>query len=433
MTKNENEDENEDVMNIKIRLIIMNFLQFAVWGAYLTSMGGYWFKEGFGEKIWIFYAMQGIVSLFMPALMGIIADKWVQAQRLLSLCHLVAGASMLGLGLYAMSSVGEAQFGILMLLYTVSVAFYMPTLALSNSVAYNALDKAGLDTVRHFPPIRLFGTVGFVCSMLTVNFMTNGDQVQWQLSHEQFLLSGSLSLLLCVYALTLTPCPVRPRGEHTQTFAEATGLNAFGIFKDRKLAMIFVFSMLLGASLQITNGYANPYITHFKMLPEYAGSWWANNANALISISQISETVCIVLIPFFLRRFGIKTVVLISMIAWVLRFLLFGMGDPGSRAWMLILSCLVYGVAFDFFNISISLHIDKNVGNDMRSSAQGLLMLMVNGLGSTLGTVGAGMVVNHYVFAAQEPSWSMAWFVFAAYALVVAVLFAVLYREELKR
>ncbi len=416
-------------MNLKIKLALMNFLEFAVWGAYLTSMGSYLVNVGFGDKIWLFYATQGFVSIFMPALMGIVADKWVPAQKVLSLCHLLAGAGMLCAGGYAMSAGAEVQFNLLYACYTFSVAFFMPTIALANSVAYNGLEKAGMDTVKDFPPIRVFGTVGFICSMLFVNFVKNGDGVQFQHSFEQFLVSGGLSLLLCLYALTMPKCPCKV-GKKEQTFMEATGLNAFKLFKNSQFAIFFIFAMLLGASLQITNGYANTFITSFKDIPAYADTWGANNANALISLSQVAETLCILLIPFFMKKFGIKIVMLISMLAWVFRFGLFGAGDPGNGVWMFVLSCIVYGVAFDFFNISGSLYIDKSTNNDIRSSAQGLFMLMTNGLGASIGTWLAGLVVNHYVYNAETPDWSMTWYIFAGYALVVAVMFAILFKEK---
>lgn len=417
-------------MSIKLRLIIMNFLEFAVWGAYLTSMGGFLYGAGLADKIWLFFAIQGIVSIFMPALMGIVADKWIQAQKVLSLSHGIAGLFMIAAGVYAMMNAGHIQFAPLFALYTISVAFFMPTIAIANSVAYTGLDVAGLDSVKHFPPIRVFGTIGFICCMLAVNFIKNGQGIQFQHSHEQFLLSGALSLILCGYALTLPSCPCLGKDKPSKSFAEASGLSAFRLFKERKFAIFFLFSMFLGASLQVTNGYANTFITHFKDVPEFADTWGAHNANALISLSQLSETLCILLIPFCLRKFGIKKVMLISMVAWVLRFGLFGLGDTGTGVWMLILSCIVYGVAFDFFNISGSLYVEYTTSDDIRSSAQGLFMLMTNGLGATLGTWAAGKVVNHYVVFAANPNWSAAWYVFAAYALVVAVLFALCFKDE---
>ena len=419
--------------NVSIRLIIMNFLEFAVWGAYLTSMGSFLFNSGFGPKIGLFYATQGFVSLFMPALMGIVADKWIPAQKVLSICHAMAGAAMLSAGIYASSAGAGMEFGTFYALYTISTAFFMPTIAISNSVAYNALEQAGMDTVKTFPPIRVFGTIGFIITMLLVNFLKNGNGVQFQQSHEQFLVSGGLSIILCIYALTLPNCPCKPKTAGRTSFIEATGLNAFSLFKNGQFAVFFIFSMLLGASLQITNGYANAFITSFKDNPAFAGTWGANNANALISLSQVSETLCILLIPFFMKKFGIKKVMLIAMFAWVFRFGFFGLGNPGGGVWLFILSCIVYGVAFDFFNISGSLYVNENTDKGIRSSAQGLFMLMTNGLGASIGTLAAGKIVNHFVFEASNPSWSTAWYVFAGYALLVGILFMILFKDPAKQ
>lgn len=416
---------------ISIRLIIMNFLQYAIWGAYLTSMGSYLVNIGLGAKIGIFYAMQGIVSIFMPAIIGIIADKYIQAQKVLGLCHGIAGLAMIAAGYYGVVAGDSVNFATLFSLYSISVAFYMPTIALSNSVAYSGLEKFGMDTVKDFPPIRVFGTVGFICSMLFVNFMSI-DGVQFQLSYNQFFTSGVIGLVLAAYAFTLPACPVAKGGE-SKSVAEAFGLKAFALFKKKDMAIFFIFSMLLGVSLQITNGFANPFITHFKEIPEYANAWGAQNANALISLSQLSETLCILLIPFAMKFFGIKKVMLIAMFAWVFRFGLFGVGNPGSGVWMFVLSCLVYGVAFDFFNISGSLYVNMKTDEKIRSSAQGLFMLMTNGIGATIGTLGAQEIVNKFVYNAAEPSWSTAWYIFAAYALVVGVLFMILFKDPKKQ
>lgn len=416
-------------MNIKIRLIIMNFLQFAVWGAYLTSMGTYLTKIGLGSHIGIFYAMQGIVSLFMPAILGIIADRWIPAQRLLGLSHLLAALFMVGAGYYGMTAGDTVSFPILFAFYSMSVAFYMPTLALSNSVAYTALDKARLDTIKAFPPIRTFGTIGFICSMWLV------DLLKFQDNYMQFFTCAAWGVILAIYANTLPQCPVsRGGGGQQKSLVEALGLKAFLLFRQRKMAIFFIFSMLLGVSLQITNGFANPFITSFGSIPEYAGTFGVQHANLLISLSQISETCCILLIPFFLGRFGIKKVMLIAMIAWVLRFGLFGLGNPGSGVWMFILSMIVYGVAFDFFNVSGSLYVDKETDITVRSSAQGLFIIMTNGLGATIGTLSAQWVVNQFVdFGSTEPQvagWSHAWFIFAAYALIVAILFSIVFKYK---
>lgn len=413
---------------IKSRLTIMNFLEFAVWGSYLTSMGGFLAKEGLQEYIGWFYAVQGIVSLFMPALIGIVADRFINAQKVLSLCHLIAGLSMIGVGAYAFASEGAISFPIIFSIYTLSIAFFMPTIGLSNSVAYTVLNKAGLDTIKHFPPIRIFGTIGFICAMLFVDFLG------FQHNAAQFYTSGIIGLGLSLYALTLPSCPVS-KTPNNGSIIDTFGLRAFALFKQKKMAIFFIFSMLLGVSLQITNGFANPFITAFGSVAEYADTFGAKHANALISLSQVSETLCILLIPFFLKRFGIKIVMLISMFAWFLRFGLFGLGNPGDGVWMFILSMIVYGVAFDFFNVSGSLYVDKETDPSIRSSAQGLFMIMTNGIGATIGTLGAQEIINYFVYSNTEVTqqlegWSTSWLIFAGYALVVAVLFSLIFKYK---
>ncbi|MGN0282063.1 MAG: MFS transporter [Prevotella sp.] len=419
-------------MNLKIRLAVMNFLEFAVWGAYLTSMGRFLGDIGMGSDIGFFYSMQGIVSIFMPALIGVIADRWVQAQKMLGICHLLAGGFMILLASYCQMNVAaDLNQGLIFALYSFSVAFYMPTLALSNSVAFSALQEAGMDTVKDFPPIRVFGTIGFIAAMWFVDIMG------YEVDHCQFMTSGVLGLLLFLYTFTLPKCCIEKGSKDNKSVSEALGLSAFKLFKQKKMALFFLFSMMLGVSLQITNGFANPYISSFASMAEFADTFGVQHTNILLSLSQISETCCILLIPFAMKRFGIKNVMLIAMVAWVLRFGLFGFGNPGSGVWMFVLSMLVYGVAFDFFNISGAFFVDMNTDKKVRSSAQGLFMLMTNGIGATVGTLAAQAVVNHYtttkVFDGNSyivGEWSTCWFIFAAYALFVAVSFALVFHPK---
>jgi len=434
-------------MNIKIRLIILSFLQFGVWGAYLTSMGNYLGSIGLGQQIGLFYAMQGFVSILMPAIMGIIADRWIPAQKLLGISHLIAAIFLGAAGYYGMQHSDSTDFTTLFSLYSLSVMFYMPTIALSNSVAYSALINNNFDTIKTFPPIRTFGTIGFIVAMLfvnfagfengsfTLNFSNSQGFVSFQNTYAQFFVSAFLGIVLFAYSFTLPHCPTN-KSDEKQTLSDALGLKAFALFKDKKMAIFFVFSMLLGISLQITNGYANPFITSFKDIPQYADSWGANNANALISLSQVSETLCILLIPFCLKRFGIKKVMLMAMFSWFLRFGLFAVGDPGSGVWMFILSMIVYGVAFDFFNVSGSLFVDQETDANIRSSAQGVFMMMTNGFGSTIGMLVAGEIVNHYqIFSDIDPvtkmnGWYSAWAIFAYYALAVAIMFMIVFKYK---
>ena len=420
-------------MNTKLKLILMNFLQFAVWGAYLTSQGRYLDSIGLDEKIGLFYSIQGIVSIFMPALLGIVADKWIPAQKTLGIAHLVAGVTMVAAGYYGHVAGVDAQFSVLFTLYTISVAFFMPTIALSYSVAYNALEKGGLDPVKAFPPIRVWGTVGFICTMWFTDLMG------FQENSFQYITSGLLGLALGLYCFTLPDCPI-VKTDEKKSLADAMGLSAFKLFKEKRMAIFFIFSLLLGVALQITNGFANPFLGDFGKLEEYAGTFGVEHSNMLISLSQISETLCILLIPFCLKRWGIKKVMLLAMLAWVFRFGLFATGNPGSGVWMFILSMIVYGVAFDFFNISGSLFVNEATDKSIRSSAQGLFMMMTNGIGAALGSLGAQKVINMLVnvhkvedatdWHAVMNGWSDSWFVFAAYSLVIMVFFAILFKYK---
>ena len=445
--------------NIKLRLTVMNFLEFAVWGAYLTSMGRYLGAHGMGDNIGWFYSVQGIVSLFMPALMGIVADRWIPAQKALSLCHALAGTFMIATGLYGISSGDDVQFTTLFSLYTASVAFFMPTLALSNSVAYTALTQANLDTVKAFPPIRVLGTVGFIVTMWIV------DLCGFQATPNQFVVSGALSIVLAAYSLTLPHCSVK-RNVGKKSWVESLGLEAFALFKQKKMAVFFIFSMLLGMCLQITNGYANMFLGSFEYFKEWTTTFGVQHSNILISISQICEALCILFIPFFLKKYGIKSVMLMAMFAWVLRFGLFGAGNPGMPGVLLfVLSCIVYGFAFDFFNISGSLYVDQETDPSQRSSAQGLFVMMTNGFGATIGTLSAQAIVNRIVpgltntnldvelgvlrdnarkilwenidldklnaiheYAQQMwQGWQTCWYIFTGFALVVALAFWVIF------
>ena len=438
-------------MNLKVRLAVMNFLEFAVWGAYLTCMGNYLGKAGLGEQIAWFYAIQGIVSIFMPTLMGIVADKYIQPQRLLGLCHLVAGAFMLGcwwMGVQAGFGNELPNKSLFIALYTLSVAFFMPTIALANTTAFTILKNNGMDTVKDFPPIRVLGTVGFIATMWFVNcavwedgafsFTLAENSHKFQYTYMQFFVSGFLSFVLCAYCFTLPECKVGEKQGKT-SLVEALGLNAFKLFKTKKMALFFIFSALLGMCLQVTNGYAGPFITSFKGSTDaaIASSFAANNATLLTSISQISEALCILMIPFFLKRYGIKVVMLMSMFAWVFRFGFFGVGNPAMPGVLLfILSCIVYGVAFDFFNVSGGIFVDQECEPSIKASAQGLFMMMTNGVGATVGTLAAGEIVNHYCSWQGDyllGDWQTCWFIFAGFALVVGILFALVFNPENKK
>ena len=434
----------------------MNFLEFAVWGAYLTCMGNYLGVAGLGDQISWFYAIQGIVSIFMPTMMGIVADKYIQPQRLLGLCHLIAGIFMMScwwLGYQAGFGEQLSDKALFITLYTLSVAFFMPTIALSNTAAFSILKKNGLDTVKDFPPIRVLGTVGFIATMWFVNcafiddsgfgFTLAENSHKFQYTYMQFFVSGLLSIVLFAYCFTLPECRLEKK-EGKVSLIESLGLNAFKLFKRRQMALFFIFSAFLGMCLQVTNGFAGPFLTSFKGMPEFADTFAANNATLLTSISQISEACCILMIPFFLKRFGIKVVMLMSLFAWVFRFGFFGIGNPAMPGVLLfVLSCIVYGVAFDFFNVSGGIYVDQECDPSIKASAQGLFMMMTNGLGATIGTLAAGEVVNtfcswqEFMMNGEKQSflvgdWQSCWFIFAGFALVIGVSFALVFHPEKK-
>lgn len=403
--------------SIKIRLIILSFLQFFVWGSWLISLGGYMGGTlGFtGLQIGSVYATMGIASVFMPGVLGIIADRWINAERVLGLAHVIGAVALIGVA----NVQDYPTFYGFMLLHSL---FYMPTIALSNSVCYNVLTKKNLDVVTAFPPIRVWGTVGFIAAMWTV------DLLGWTQSVNQLYLSSGVGILIGAYAFTMPPSPPYKSETRQKSWASSLGLDALVLFNERQMLVFFIFSLLLGAALQITNAFGGPFLSDFRHT--HPDSFGVKHPNLLLSISQISETFFILLIPFFLKRFGIKNVILFSIIAWALRFALFGLGDPGDKLYLLVLSMIIYGMAFDFFNISGSLFVEKEADPKIRSSAQGLFMIMTNGFGAILGGLGSGWVVDYFTNEQGIKDWQSIWFTFAGYALVLMLIFPFVFKTK---
>ena len=374
------------------------------------------FKEdNIGSKIGATYGTMGIASLFMPAIMGIIADRFLRAELVLGICHLLAG----GFIYYAGTVTNASQM--IYAIFFVS-CFYMPTIALSNSVSYSLLSKNKFDIQKTFAPIRVWGTVGFIVAEWVVDLMG------WSGNSKQFTFAAVFEIITAIYCFTMPSVPVIKNAE-SKTFISRLGLDAFTLFKESRMAIFFLFAMFLGAALQITNMFGSGFLQSFASNPIYADTFAVKHSVVLISLSQISETVFILAIPFFLKRYGIKAVMLMSMVAWVLRFGLFGIGNPGNGLPWLVLSMIVYGMAFDFFNISGSLFVDKEASPTMRNSAQGLFMVMTNGLGAFLGGIFAGKVVDFFTTEGIV-NWSYTWFAFAAYSLILTLLFWILFKYK---
>lgn len=447
-------------MEIKSRLIILNFLQFYTWGAWLITIGNYWFvtKGWAATDFGAIFSTMGIASLFMPTLAGIVADKWINVERLNGLLHLLYGTSLLYLSFVDNS---QTFFWVMLL----SMVFYMPTIALNNSVSYTVLKKNNEDIIKSFPPIRVWGTIGFIVAMWVTNL------IGAKASEGQFYNGVIAAFVLGIYSFTLPKCPPQGENKKDTPLLKLFGLDAFKLFADRKMALFFLFSMFLGGALQLTNAYGDVFLSEFENFPKYANSFVVKYSTIIMSISQISETVFILAIPFFLKRFGIKKVMLFSMFAWVLRFAFFGWGNPADGLWLIILSCVVYGMAFDFFNVSGSMFVDTTVDKKYRSSGQGIFMMMTNGVGAILGSLLSGWMierfftfqftkadslatylqtttdnqgflkvlenkqitfneVNELSQTVQMKDWPMIWMSFAAYVLVVAVLFAVFFKHD---
>ncbi|MFP5080248.1 nucleoside permease [Pedobacter sp. JCM 36344] len=410
-------------MSVKFRLTLMNFMQFFIWGSWLITIGVYWFqnKQWSGAEFGVIFSTMGIASIFMPAITGIISDRFINAEKLYGTMHILGAIVLFCLPLVDNPT---TFFWVILL----NMIFYMPTLSLSITVAYSALKNDNKDVVKDYPPIRIWGTIGFIAALWVVSLSGN------EASSNQFYIASAVSLALGIYSFTLPKCPPLANKIQTKTFVDALGLRAFTLFKQKKFAVFFLFSMFLGAALQLTNAYGDTFLHDFKNIPAYENLLAVKYPAIIMSISQISETLFILAIPFFLRKFGIKYVMLFSMLAWVLRFGLFAFADPAGGLWMIILSCIIYGMAFDFFNISGSLFVETQIDQTMRGSAQGLFMMMVNGFGALFGSFASGLIIeNFFTFADQSKDWHNIWLTFSAYTLILALVFPFIFKYKHNR
>ena len=406
-------------MKLQHRLILMNFLQFFIWGAWLITVGNYWFgtKQWSGAEFGAIFSTLGFSSIIMPALTGIIADRWIPAEKLYGILHILGG-----IALAFIPQVSDANT----FFYVIFAAMlcYMPTIALSNSIAYTILKNNQFDVVKVFPPIRVWGTIGFIAAMWLTNLSGN------KASANMFYIAAISAVILGIYSFTLPACPPQNLIDKEAPLSKKLGLDAFKLFGTYKMALFFIFSMFLGAALQLTNMYGDVYLSEFAKVPAYTDSFVVKYSTIILSISQISETLFILAIPFFLKRFGIKQVMLISMIAWVIRFGLFAYGNPTDGLWKIIASCVVYGMAFDFFNISGSLFVETTTDASIRSSAQGLFMMMSNGFGAFFGGKASGLIIDAYFTHNNVRDWHHIWLTFAGYALIIAIAFAIFFKHK---
>lgn len=406
-------------MNIKVQLKVIFFLQFFIWGSWLITLGSYMMEtlKFSGTTVGSVYGTMGIASLFMPGLLGVVADRWIPANRLFMLCHLIGAITLF----IAASITSPFMMVAVMLIHCLA---FMPTIAISNSISYSCLESKNLDVISQFPSIRIFGTIGFIVAMWLVSFL------KLELSNMQLYIAAASSILLSLYSLSLPVSATTKNDSQEKSLVSSLGLDAFVLFKQPRMAIFFIFAVLLGGILQITNTFGNPFLRSFAEIPQYSDSLVVQYPSVLLSISQISEVVFILFVPFFMKRLGIKYVMLISMLAWVLRFGLFAYGDPSPVGFiLLLLSMIVYGCAFDFYNISGSMYVEKSVSPAIRNSAQGLFMIMTNGLGAYLGSTISGIVVDHYTTAGII-DWRTIWLIFAGYSLILAIIFLLIFKND---
>ncbi len=443
---------------MKSRLGLLYFLQFGVWGSYLSSFGQLLGKGGLGGDIAWFYAAVGLLALLTPALAGHIADATRKPARILGICHLCAALAMTCCWAYCLGH-DKFEFWPMFLPYIAFLAFYMPTIALANTTTFSILHSHGIRPVDAFPSIRIWGTVGFVFAMWFVNCAWYDDgafgitfsdadvhaRMRFQYNSMQLLCSAALGLVTAALTLLLPSSESESGGvksAQSKSVASIFGLKAFSLFKIPDVRTFLIFMMFMGVCLQISNGYAVPFINHFMGIPEYAGNFIASNGTLLFSLSQISEACCMLLVGKAIKRLGIRIVVTLAMAAWCLRFVFLGIGNPGAGMIFLILSMIVYGIAFNFLTIASHLYMESRCSGDNKGFGQGLVMMMTNGIGATCGIVGAGAIINAFcdwemvklpsgnmmrLFMGQ---WEWAWLIFGAYAAVIGILFVCIFRVK---
>jgi len=404
-------------VTLKLRLILLQFLQYFILGAWLLTIGAYWFqtKEWSGTEFGAIFSTIGLASLFMPALAGIIADRWLNAEKLYGLFHLAGAATLF----YIPHVDSPAEMFWVMLF---NMICYTPTISLSVTVSYSAMKDAGLDIIKDYPPIRVWGTIGFIVALWTISLS------EWETSSNQFIVAAIASLALGLYGFTMPRC--LPLGASVGgSWVTNLGLQGFTLFRNYNMALFFLFVMLLGAALQITSAYSDTYLHDFAAIDAFKESFAVKHPAVILSISQISEVLFLLALPFFMKRYGIKTVMLISMVAWILRFGLFAYGDPGDGLWMIILACVIYGIAFNFYHTAGSMFVETQVEPVMRASAQGLFFMMANGFGATLGSLVSGIAIDRFFVTESGFDWQGIWLSFAGFAVVTTILFIVLFRN----
>ncbi|MGJ3355763.1 MFS transporter [Providencia sp. Je.9.19] len=402
-------------MSTIFRLKVVSFLQYFIWGSWLVTLASYLFNtlQFKGSDIGLVFSSLGLASLFAPVVIGMVADKINNRKLVFITLHLLSAVTLI---LVAYSTSVTMLFLVLLL----NLMFYMPSISMCNSILFELLEQQKLESNKYFPKIRVFGTVGFIAAMWTISLL------KLETSHYQLFIASGASVVLAIFSLTLPAAKAIDKSEkEAVTTSNFNMKNILFVFQKHNVVVFLFFAMLLGSVLQITNTLGVPFLQDLAKNPEAEGSLFASFPTIFLSISQFSEVCFILVLPFLLKKIKIETILLFSMLAWILRFGLFAYGDFSTiGTFVLLLSMIVYGCAFDFFNISGSLFLDKEIPLQYRSTAQGIFTTFVNGFGTYLGAMLSGWVLDLNTVNGVV-DWHMFWIVFACYTGSFTILYSI--------
>ena len=399
---------------VKFQLSLMMFLQFFIWGGWFVTLGTFLGNNlnATGGQIAMAFSTQSWGAIIAPVFIGLIADRFFNAEKILGFLHLLGG------GLLYLMSITE-DFSVFYPYVFVYMLLYMPTLALVNSVSFNQMK----DTTSEFPLIRTFGTVGWIVSGLVISFVFGWDAqnsiADGALSNT-FLMVAMASLMLGFFSFSLPKTPPYQQSQNKFSLKNALGWEAVKLLNDRNFLLFFIASILICIPLAFYYQQANPFLVSLKM----------DNPTAKMSLGQVSEVLFMLLLPLFFARFGLKKTILVGMMAWVIRYLLFAFGDAGEHTYMLIVGILLHGICYDFFFVSGQIYTDFKAGEKVKSAAQGLITLATYGVGMLIGFWIAGKISDTFILSSGAPDWKMIWLIPSFFALLVFVLFSLIFKNE---
>tara|TARA_B100000787_G_C16199343_1_gene303802 strand:- start:37247 stop:38476 length:1230 start_codon:yes stop_codon:yes gene_type:complete len=400
--------------SIQFQLSLMMFLEFFIWGGWFVTMGTFLGSnlDASGGETAMAYSTQSWGAIIAPFIIGLIADRYFNAEKILGVLHLVGAVLM-----YLMAQ--STEFSVFYPYVLGYMIAYMPTLALVNSVSFNQMS----DPAKQFPMVRVWGTVGWILAGLAISFLFKWDSIenigQGMLSNT-FTMVAIASVVLGVFSFTLPKTPPSISKDENVTIKDILGLDALKLLKDRNFLVFFISSVLICIPLAFYYQNISPFLTEYQV----------ENSTAWASLGQISEVAFMLLLPFFFKKFGFKKTILFGMLAWAIRYVLFAYGNNGDLFFMIITGIALHGICYDFFFVSGQIYTDSKAGEKVKSAAQGLITLATYGVGMLVGFWIAGQVVDNNLIADGLHSWQDIWIFPAVFAVVVMVIFAVLFKDE---